>query len=241
MHSGGGSNENGGGSSSSAPRLSRNSRSFMQKKLQKGSKKDNGDKSKYQKAAAAKYQRSLQCLTTFDCPVCRMVNSVRVDLNTKEREAVVRCTYCMSLRPRPVDLPYPFTTPFVPKLENRADVFFKFNELYRGIEKNAHPSVTIATTGGEGSDNDINNDDDLYTGDFTGDGVLAISSNILATVGPTTTNNNNCYYNNAENVGDKVAEAEINEKEEAEAEEKKNEEDDEVADVHAFFGDSEED
>ncbi|ORC89002.1 RNA editing complex protein MP90 [Trypanosoma theileri] len=233
MNSGEGSNANGGGSSTSAPRLSRNSRSFMHKKLQKGSKKEDGEKNKYQKAAAAKYQRSLQCLTTFDCPVCRMSNSVRVDLNTKEREAVVRCTYCMSLRPRPVDLPYPYTTPFVPKLENRADVFFKFNELYRGIEKKVHSSVNNIPTTGEGNDDD--DDEVLDSGVYTGDGVLAISSNILATAASTSA---------PENMGDKMAEAEMNKDgEEKEEEEEAEEKDDEgeVADVHAFFGDSDED
>ncbi|ESL09596.1 hypothetical protein TRSC58_02681 [Trypanosoma rangeli SC58] len=75
----------------------------------------------------------------------------------------------MSLRPRPLDLPYPFSTSFVPKLENRADVFFKFNELYRGLAMKAQRSGDTHgdygdTEGSEGYD---------------ADGVLAISSSAL--------------------------------------------------------------
>jgi transcription elongation factor Elf1 len=75
----------------------------------------------------------IHALRTFDCPVCDSKNTIRVDLNTRLREGTVRCTYCMSLRPVPEDLPYPYSTSFVPSLENKADVFFKFNEMYTAL------------------------------------------------------------------------------------------------------------
>ncbi|EKF30167.1 hypothetical protein MOQ_006027 [Trypanosoma cruzi marinkellei] len=156
-----------GGASSTTPRLSHHSRFFMKKKLQKDAKKESDDRRRnLHYAAASRQQRSLHCLTTFDCPVCCMKNTVRVDLSVKERNAVVRCTYCMSLRPRPVELPYPFLTPFVPKLENRADVFFKFNELYRGLAAKADPNGKIHQA----------HEDTGVGENYTADGVLSISS-----------------------------------------------------------------
>ncbi|KEG11704.1 RNA editing complex protein MP90, partial [Trypanosoma grayi] len=177
MEAAGGGNSSGGGGGGadggSAPLLSRHSRSFMQKKLQKGAKKEDGDKRLFQKSltGGSKFQRSLQCLTTFDCPVCRLKNSVRVDLHAKERQAVVRCTYCMSVCPRPRDLPYPYSASYVPKLENRADVFFKFNELYRSL------AMAVPT---EGEEHDVSGSNAVEACNYSGDGVLAISSNLLS-------------------------------------------------------------
>ncbi|RNF26687.1 RNA editing complex protein MP90 [Trypanosoma conorhini] len=217
----------GGGDSSTTPLLSRHSHAFLQKKLQKGAKKESDDRKRHQQfAAAAKQSRSLQCLTTFDCPVCRLRNSVKVDLNTKERQAVVRCTYCMSLRPRPLDLPYPFSTSFVPRLENRADVFFKFNELYRGLAVKDH--------------HDAEAHHDAKGGEvYDADGVLAISSSALAAgaaVVPVTADATALKGEEAEaeEAGDEDAE----EKDEL-AGEKRAEES--VEDVNAFFADSDDD
>lgn len=47
--------------------------------------------------------------------------------------ATVKCIYCIALKPRPVDLPYPYTTEYVPRLENKADAFFRFNEAYQKL------------------------------------------------------------------------------------------------------------
>ncbi|KAF8285383.1 Transcription elongation factor 1 domain-containing protein [Trypanosoma cruzi] len=158
---------NGGGASSTAPRLSRHSRFFLKEKMQKDAKKEvDKRKRNLHYAAASRHQRSLHCLTKFDCPVCCMKNTVRVDLSTKEQNAVVRCTYCVSLRPRPAELPYPFLTSFVPRLENRADVFFKFNELYRGLAVEADPSGKMHKV----------HDDTGVGENYTAGGVLSISS-----------------------------------------------------------------
>ncbi|KPA75306.1 hypothetical protein ABB37_08605 [Leptomonas pyrrhocoris] len=78
-------------------------------------------------------RHGIHALRTFDCPVCDSKNTIRVDLNSSLREGTVRCTYCMSLRPIPEDMPYPYSTSFVPSLENKADVFFKFNEMYNAL------------------------------------------------------------------------------------------------------------
>ncbi|RNF07397.1 RNA editing complex protein MP90 [Trypanosoma rangeli] len=232
----------GGGDSSTTPRLSRHSRLFLQK-VQKGAKKESDDRKRHQQfAAAAKQPRSLQCLTTFDCPVCRLRNSVRVDLNTKERQAVVRCTYCMSLRPRPLDLPYPFSTPFVPKLENRADVFFKFNELYRGLAMKAERS---GDTHGYYGDTE-------GSGGYDADGVLAISSSALMRGTTGITVNADATASEGEEV-EEEEEAEVEEEEERQqVEGKEGGEDEEdlagggkadesVEDVGAFFADSDDD
>lgn len=72
-------------------------------------------------------------LTKFDCPVCQCKNTVVVEPDNVKRQAVVKCVYCMALKPRPAELPYPFTTKYVPRLENRADAFFRFNERYRKL------------------------------------------------------------------------------------------------------------
>lgn len=77
----------------------------------------------------------IQALRTFDCPVCESKNTIRIDLHPRLSQGTVRCTYCMSLRPVPEDLPYPHVTSYVPSLENKADVFFKFNEKYTALQQ----------------------------------------------------------------------------------------------------------
>ncbi|TPP49911.1 Transcription elongation factor Elf1 like family protein [Leishmania donovani] len=60
-------------------------------------------------------------------------NTIRVTLNPRLGQGTVCCTYCCSLRPAPPDLPYPSVQNFVPSLENKADVFFRFNEQYAAL------------------------------------------------------------------------------------------------------------
>ncbi|CAJ1023545.1 Transcription elongation factor Elf1 like, putative [Leishmania lindenbergi] len=75
-------------------------------------------------------RHGIHALRTFDCPVCDSKNTIRVTLNPRLGQGTVTCTYCCSLRPVPTDLPYPSVQAFVPSLENKADVFFRFNEQY---------------------------------------------------------------------------------------------------------------
>ncbi|KAG5506453.1 hypothetical protein JKF63_05956 [Porcisia hertigi] len=75
----------------------------------------------------------IHALRTFDCPVCDSKNTIRVTLSPRLRQGTVSCTYCCSLRPVPPDLPYPSVQTFVPSLENKADVFFRFNEQYTAL------------------------------------------------------------------------------------------------------------
>ncbi|CAJ1988379.1 Transcription elongation factor 1 domain-containing protein [Leishmania donovani] len=75
----------------------------------------------------------IHALRTFDCPVCDSRNTIRVTLNPRLGQGTVCCTYCCSLRPAPPDLPYPSVQNFVPSLENKADVFFRFNEQYAAL------------------------------------------------------------------------------------------------------------
>ncbi|KAG5480010.1 hypothetical protein LSCM1_06430 [Leishmania martiniquensis] len=75
----------------------------------------------------------IHALRTFDCPVCDAKNTIRVTLNPRLRQGTVWCTYCCSLKPVPPDLPYPSVQAFVPSLENKADVFFRFNEQYAAL------------------------------------------------------------------------------------------------------------
>ncbi|CBH08900.1 hypothetical protein, conserved [Trypanosoma brucei gambiense DAL972] len=178
----GGETNNAAGADASSPQLSRNSRTFLRTKLQKRAKK-NSNEGKGDSSGGAKFQkRSLQCLKKFTCPVCRMKGAVRIDVNAKEQQAVVSCSYCMQLKPRPIDLPYPFTTSFLPKLQNRADVFFEFNELYRRLQLQAN-SIECA---GE----DVSG---LNTSHLLRDGVLGLTG--LAT-GDVTNENNECEEGN---------------------------------------------
>lgn len=49
--------------------------------------------------------------------------------------AIVKCGVCMSLQPPPEDLPYPYETSYIPRLENKADVFFRFQDAFERIAK----------------------------------------------------------------------------------------------------------
>lgn len=98
-------------------------------------------------------RHGIRALRIFDCPVCDSKNTIRVDLNARLGEGTVRCTYCMSLRPIPEDLPYPYTTKFIPTLENKADVFFRFSEKYNELleqqqKEQEDRSAGLSTSGG---------------------------------------------------------------------------------------------
>ncbi|KAG5480725.1 hypothetical protein CUR178_05860 [Leishmania enriettii] len=94
------------------------------------SKKHNYDARRYHQNANT---HGIHALRTFDCPVCDSKNTIRVTLNPRLRQGTVWCTYCCSLKPVPPDLPYPSAQVFVPSLENKADVFFRFNEQYAAL------------------------------------------------------------------------------------------------------------
>ncbi|KAG8343252.1 Transcription elongation factor 1 domain [Trypanosoma vivax] len=160
------------GAASATPHLSRNSRTFVQKRLQRNAKKDShGVGHDFAQNMSSKFQlRSLHCLTKFNCPVCHVQGSVKVDLNTRERQAIVTCRYCLSVQPKPQELPYPYVTSFVPRLENRADVFFKFNELYRNLEMQA-----VATL----DNREIADDHSNVLHDACENGVLSLSSVLI--------------------------------------------------------------
>ncbi|KPI86709.1 hypothetical protein ABL78_4225 [Leptomonas seymouri] len=133
-------------------------------------------------------RHGIHTLRTFDCPVCDSKSTIRVDLNPRLREGTVRCTYCMSLRPIPEDLPYPYSAPFIPSLENKADVFFKFNEMYTALlqrqtegDDAAGPSSSSAVEGHGGGggarkrprDGDDAGDDVGGVGEAGADGLFS--------------------------------------------------------------------
>lgn len=112
-------------SSSSVPNGTGGSSSFAQLK-------EHGfDARKYHQNAN---RREIKSLVKFDCPVCRSKNTAIVQLDSKRRVAIVKCGVCLSLQPTPEDLPYPYETPFVPTLENKADVFFRFLDAFERLE-----------------------------------------------------------------------------------------------------------
>ncbi|GET88148.1 hypothetical protein, conserved [Leishmania tarentolae] len=92
----------------------------------------------------------IHALRTFDCPVCESKNTIRVTLNPRLSQGTVSCTYCCSLRPVPPDLPYPSVQTFVPSLENKADVFFRFNEQYAALLRQ-HESEPVGEFTGSSS------------------------------------------------------------------------------------------
>lgn len=118
------------------------------------------------------HQRGIQALRSFDCPVCESKNTVRIDLNSRLHEGTVRCTYCMSLRPIPSDLPYPYTTRYIPSLENKADVFFKFSEKYQSLLQEQGVEVVLNTGGGVSSNSPHYSGGVGEGGGEEGDGLL---------------------------------------------------------------------
>lgn len=91
-------------------------------------------------------RHGIHALVQFDCPVCQCKNTVKVALDAKRRLATVKCGYCVSLQPRPAELPYPFETPYVPKLENRADAFFRFSDAYQKLAAAVNGGAAAAST-----------------------------------------------------------------------------------------------
>ncbi|CBZ26656.1 conserved hypothetical protein [Leishmania mexicana MHOM/GT/2001/U1103] len=124
-----------------------------------GGSKSSSSKNKEHSYDARRYHQNanthgIHALRTFDCPVCDSKNTIRVTLNPRLGQGTVCCTYCCSLRPVPPDLPYPSVQSFVPSLENKADVFFRFNEQYAAllrqheseqVGENIGPSSCLAT------------------------------------------------------------------------------------------------
>nr|CCC89335.1 conserved hypothetical protein [Trypanosoma congolense IL3000] len=213
------SGDGGNGGDPPPPQLSKNSRTFMKKKLEKRAKKgsNSGAGGSGLSNGARFVPRSWQCLKKFNCPVCRMKGSVRVEVNCKEAQAVVNCIYCIQLVPRPVDLPYPFTTSFVPRLENRADVFFKFNELYRGLEQQA---ASLDATG-----NALQGDVKSHEG-----GVLSV---------PVLKDEGDSQKSDVCEEGEEERISELHDGGGVDGETV--EQADEIDDVHAFFGESDQD
>lgn len=155
---------------SGKPTLSKHRTAFARNKAKKGtaagSVKSHGyDARNYHQNA---HRREIRSLVKFDCPVCRCKGTTIVQFDRKNRIAVVKCGVCLSLDPIPEDLPYPYHTSFVPELENRADVFFRFQEAFFALVKQGAQ--------GEGS----NSEDKQSTaaaaalrGDHLLDGVMA--------------------------------------------------------------------
>ncbi|KAK7195567.1 Transcription elongation factor 1 domain-containing protein [Novymonas esmeraldas] len=99
-------------------------------KSSRTAKEHNYDATRYHQNAN---RHGIRALRTFDCPVCDSKNTIRVTLTPRLGQGTVTCTYCALLRPVPVDLPYPSVQKFVPSLENKADVFFRFHEQYAAL------------------------------------------------------------------------------------------------------------
>lgn len=78
-------------------------------------------------------RKEIKSLVKFKCPVCGSKNSITVHMEQKRGIATVKCGVCLSFQPPPPDLPYPYETRFVPSLENKADVFFRFLDAFERI------------------------------------------------------------------------------------------------------------
>lgn len=97
-------------------------------------------------------RREIKSLVKFDCPVCRSKNTAIVQLDNKRRVAIVKCGVCLSLEPIPEDLPYPYETPFVPTLENKADVFFRFLDAFERLDLMQNEGRDAMANGDDGYD-----------------------------------------------------------------------------------------
>ena len=82
-----------------------------------------GGSKKAQKAPIKKDSK-YKIPSAFNCPLCDAKSSVIIKLHTASKTATVRCRVCN--QPNPV-----FETTFVPHLEKKVDVFFKYFEDIR--------------------------------------------------------------------------------------------------------------
>ncbi|CCW60778.1 unnamed protein product [Phytomonas sp. EM1] len=146
-----------------------------------------------------------QPLVHFDCPVCGCRNTVHVELDARQRVALVKCTHCLSLKPRPAELPFPYATPFVPRLENKADAFFRFSEAYRKLLP-SHPDREVAPSKGSLALEDRRNDGEwcCHEGELAAEagGVHASSPSTATNASPLASAN----LNNSSNSSDGGAE-----------------------------------
>lgn len=122
---------------SDKPQLSKHRAAFVRSKAKKAStsayKKETDARSFHQNAN----RREIRALVRFDCPVCSTKNTTVVHCDSKRRIATVKCGVCLSIQPTPEDLPYPYETSYVPELEKKADIFFRFLDAYESIAKKA--------------------------------------------------------------------------------------------------------
>eukprot|EP00796_Vickermania_ingenoplastis_P005726 gene5726-4087_t len=118
------------------PQLSKHRTSFTRAKAKKdgakGSKEHGYDARNFHQNAN---RREIRSLVKFNCPVCQCKNTAVVHMESRKMLATVRCGVCMMLQPPPDDLPYPYQTSYVPSLENKADIFFRFLDAYERIAK----------------------------------------------------------------------------------------------------------
>lgn len=91
---------------------------------------------KRNRAKNTKGHMGIRSLKVFNCPVCACQGSVRVTFDPRRKKAIVECSYCMNLKPRPAELPYPYAADYTSRaLQNRADVFFRFQTEYLKLVK----------------------------------------------------------------------------------------------------------
>lgn len=168
-----------------ALQLSKHRSSFTRAKAKKDSKdggKDHGyDTRNFHQNAN---RREIRSLVRFDCPVCKCKNTCIVQLESVKRLATVKCGVCLSLQPPPDDLPYPYQTSFVPHLENKADVFFRFQDELERLMKSAGGvgSSSLRSNANADVENDVESGEDVDGGALTRIGTHVLDGLDLTSV-----------------------------------------------------------